>query len=492
MSAAVKLYNHPDYEKERILYEKWRDFYEGDHATLTGNPRYLIPHYVETLGTPQSDKLLALRRARTRFLEVPEIIVSIWISFFFRQEPTLGADTLKLLNGIEGNIDGQGTSITRFLEQVLVDGLIYGDKIGIVDTFANALDRPYWIRVSPMDLRDWDIEYLDPERIGKANAARREYFQVEKRSRLDVEPEVIHYSDMLYMADGKYAVDRFRIPTTKERKEMRIVSEEQSWIKVETIESDLDEIPIVIQKGESWIKGVVEETQRHFNIRSAKDSVEHEQAYKKLFLIGNNLDDPEQLKAISEHVWPILPEGSTIHEVGEVNVSGYQASMSEALENAFKVGLNQLRQVAGDSAQVQSKEANQAEKDERLALVESTIAELEDFAKKMLGYSFKFMGDDKTEPEISFSKELTDEDSDQFANLYSIFADKIRRFPELEQMVLKKVVGKMFTGDQLDDAIKIVDGKSPNGTIQSEADREADDIADQIVGEVLDADQTRT
>lgn len=457
----MKLYTHPDYTKFQKEWSLYKTFYDGKHSELVNNSEILWPLYIETKGGGPGAELLAERKQRTRYLNIVEIIISLWVSFFFRTKPVLNAAALELLEGAEDNIDGRGTILISFLKSVLEDYLVYGKSIVLVDSLSQGQNlRPFAQKLSPLDLVDWDIETLNQERVGKLNAARRIYYAINSRVRLTEEPTMRLFSDEYFLSDsGVFSKQTYQLEDEKKGKDTP-TAKDLEWITADgVVESELLEIPMIVTNTESWVKDVCEEVLRHFNLRSSKDSIEHQQAYQKVFLLGVDSKDIEVINAISQFHYPILPRDASVVVVPSSSTADIGMSVSNALENAFKMGLNQLRQVASDSGSVQSANTIDAEKDDRLALVESTLGEMEHIGNQILYYFGQFKGQEALADEavIEFNKEVTKDDIDSFIVVYNSFKDVLLKYPDLQPLLAKKVVGKLLSGEDQKTALELIE-----------------------------------
>jgi hypothetical protein len=465
---STKLYVHPDYEaraKEWALYKK---LYDGKHSELVDDPDILWRHYAETKDNDVAKAILAERKRRTRYLNVVEIIISIWTSFFFRETPVLSEAAANMLGDAQKNINGQGMTFNTMMKQALESRLIYGKAIARIDSLDKGSKlRPFVSLINPLDLVDWDFETQDQERVGQLNIARIVYNQMQKRTSVEEKPVKEMLSDGLFLSEaGIYSKRTYQQAKDKNGKVLTSATDnEAQWEAIgDIVESELREIPLVIIDDISWVKDVVQETLRHLNLRSSKDTIEHQQAFQKIFFEGIDPKDTAAINAISEHVYPILPKDARVHSIEPVSTSDISQSISQALDNAFKVGLNQLRQVAGDSKAIASGDTIQAEKDDRIALVESTLEELEGFGNEVLRHCASVRGEDNEavlkDINISFSKEITQGDIEDFIKIWGATRDILIAYPNIKVSVAKKAVSKLFSGQDQADAIAEIE-KTP-------------------------------
>jgi hypothetical protein len=451
----MKLFTHPQYDFLSPDWELYRALFEGKHQKLVDDSNILWPLYIETKGGSVGPDLLRERKRRTRYLNIVEIIVSLWTSFFFREKPILTVEATELLGDAQFDIDGQGTSFITFLKMVLENYLIYGKPIVLMDSLSEGENlRPFASLINPIDLVDWDLETENQERIGLFNAARRVYQVTVGRERLTQEPKTLLLSDEYFLNNlGRFSKQTY-------------ISKPDSgdWeIYGAAIESELNEIPLIVANTDSWIKDVCQEALRHFNLRSSKDTIEHQQAYRQVFIKGVDSKDLSAISALSEFHYPILPKDADVVVVQPAPTESIKASISDALDCAFKVGLNQLRQVASTSGSVQSSETIQAEKDDRLALVESTLEEIEGIGNRMLDFYGRFTGQEflAENAKVIFNKEVTNEDLTMFVQVYNGFQGILSRYPDIQPLIAKKVLSKLLSGEDQEEALRIIEEKAP-------------------------------
>ena len=445
---SVQLFENQDYTENKAYWIKWRDLYNGDHKVLTESFEYLWPHYIEEFGKDGA-RLLRARRRRTRYLEIPEIVISLWTSYFFRQAPTISVETDDLLGEFKENIDGKKTPLDAFAIKATESFLQSGKVFILVDAPSEGSEKiPYMQLVHALDVPDWELETDDPLRRGKFNLFRREYLQTQKRENLTQQPKTLKISDEYFRENGKVVINRYSMPTSSEKTNFHTKSE---WQFKERIEIGLPEIPVAMIEDQSWIKGVCEETLRYFNLRSARDNIQHQQGYNLIFIIGGDGSDSGQIQGISEHTWPLLAAGSSVVTVPPVSTASYDASIDEALSSAFRVGLNQLRQVASDSKAVQSADSISEEKDERLALVEATTSMIQSLMNQALLFYAEFRGEQNFVPSFDLSQEFDEANFELFSKVFLTFRDQFKANPILERKAFEKAISKVFSESELEE-----------------------------------------
>ena len=459
-------------------WQRYCDMYHGEHDTMV-NDVYLVPHAQEQIkdAEGQSARMRAGRQLRTQYMKVPEIIVSLWTSFFFRNPYVLSPEVVELFKLTDGtsaedNIDGYGKSLSRFLQNFTEVYLTYGKATILVDSFGIEVKtkgqealigvRPYMEIVKPLAIPDWDIETKDPARVGKFNFLRHEYDIVKPRLRSTDRVERVRVSNELCLENGVYTIVRYELPLDNNgipQTDPKDKSREATWTQTDEIVTGLiGELPIAMLDDVTWIDGVCAETFRFHNLRSSKDSVEYAQGFQKIFISGDGLTSVDAIKAISEHVISLLPAGATVQGLEPVNTDGLDRSITQALENAFKVGLNQLRQVAADSRETQAADSMQMEKDNTYALVESTLKDLENTFNQAIGHFARFKGVKDFKGTIELNKEIKQEDINQFISTYSAFRDRLVKYTKLSKAIDKKVVATLNLSDEeVAEAVKEID-----------------------------------
>lgn len=471
----IQFYQHPEYQRLAPHWTRYRDFYEGDHDTLASNTNYLIPHYIELKKDESSSALRRAREQRTRFLAVPEIIVSLWTSIFFSEAIELSEQDKKILGEGVDNVDGKKTSFNDYLkDNVLVDLLVYGKPITLVDAHKAEFKslgeqniagfRPFVEQINPLSLVDWELETESTARYGRYNFARYEYLYLPKRASASEEPKQEQRSTVLSLKDKKYTIQIYK-RTAKEDKKLTALALNDSnshWEPVGETISTLDEIPLITIHDESWIKDVVEEMLRHFNIRSAKDNTLATQGYQRLWVKG--ITNDEQMKAFSANIVWRLPAEGEMGAIEPVSTESFERAEAEAINNAFKVGLNMLRQLPSDSRLTQAEGTQAEEKKNTYSLVESTLTQLENYGREIINQWAKFSGNKNHKSDLTLNKEIDDEDINQFVTLYQAFRDDFMRAPEAHKEIVKKAFSKMNLDDDILEKANLAIDNAPTTT----------------------------
>lgn len=452
---SVVLSYHPKYLDFRDDWILWRDLYEGKHKTLT-KPQYLWPHVQESKGTSDSNELRDHRANRTRYLNLIEIIISLWQGLFFKTPPTIEGMDEKVVEDVDGN----GTSFYSFLKnEVLRDYFLYGKAIAIVDASpftatSRAQEeelglRPYIETIPALSMVDWDIETVDPKRIGKYNFARYKYTVVEPRKNETQAPTVQEYSRALRSDGTAYIIVPYLLH--EEQKNTKSIKQdpyvEATYMeKGSPIQTNLKEIPISVMEDDSWVKDLAQEALRYYNLRSNHDNILYHQGWQKLFGIG--VETAEHKAALSENLIAFIPKDGDIKTVEPVDTTAITKAMDESMAAAFKVGLNQLRMLPSDSRVGQSEDAQAEEKQNRYELVESTLAELEDFARDVLNNCQLFINGKEFSGKVELCKSLGEQSIENFVLIYNSFARHFQENEVLNKITLKEALKKMKLPEQ--------------------------------------------
>lgn len=457
---SVTLFEHPDYSELAKHWIVYRDLYEGKHDVLIA-PAYLWYHQQELIPDPDgySAQIRRVRAERTRYLNIPEIIVSLWTSYFFKEEPMLDDATTELLaeDDAEDNIDGKGTSLFGFIKDgILKNYLIYGKPVVLVDAFPAQVRsegerrslglRPYMELLNPLAVKDWSFEENDPLRLGALNMLRHEYEIVMPRTE-STKPEVRKYSDTLSVQGGRYVV--FRDTISGDNSSPYSKAEGSVWEREEQFQTGLSEIPVSMIEAESWIKDVCEETLRVYNLRSSKDNIEYYQAYQKIFVTG--VTTQEQQKALSENIVALLPAGATWGSIEPVDTTTLERSIQQGIDNAFKVGLNLGRQLPADSRAAQGEGSQAEEKKNSYMLVESALDDIETLVNDCMENYAAFKGRPNWEGHIELSRDVGEKDFNEFIQLWQAFSDALRGSEIVKKAALQKVIERLELPIESDD-----------------------------------------
>ncbi len=475
------LYKHPDYVES---YERWKiakDLADGKRDVIT-SPDYLWYHSIEqkdknynislSLSDLQSNTmpkakansgsalLRAGREQRTRYPGLQEVFVSLWQSLFFRSPARADEKLKNLLDPHNGwrNIDGKKTSVNAFLRnKVLPDILKYGKAIILADSFPiqarNLAEqkelglRPFLSLINPLNNTDWSYKTDSPKDIGSFNFFRHEFLGVLPRISDSEEPKLRKFSHTLKLEGVIYTVTERYVDlddkgiVVKEHWDPKLNTE--VWQQGQKIPTTLNRIPVSVIQSESWLDDVNQEILRHYNIRSNRDNINYNNGYDIRYAKLENASDADAIQALSEYTVVILSEKGDFGKLPASDPTALEKAEKESIEYMFKIGLNKLRQIAGESKETQSAEAIDKDNEFTHALVESELEDMEDSINESFKNYALFMGVDDFDGKIELDKRVSSEDFSKFITTWMAFKDSLLKVDGVEKAGLKKVIKKL-------------------------------------------------
>lgn len=498
----TELYENPDYTREKEDLVRYRDMYEGDHSVLT-SPEYLWYIPVERKNPANAAAKNAIlqirsdREKRSRYLNLVGIIVSLWSSLIFRKQYTLDDEAAKNLEGIEEDIDGKGTSLWDFLKDEAASSLfVFGKVYALTDSFSEGAGskteekqkglRPFVELLNPLDVKDWQFESKG-QRAGKYKFLRHEYKLLGDREGAEEEPKEVKRSDVLLHNGTGYEIKRYE--EKEENRPQNLTKEVKqggNWELKETIPTGLEEIPVSTIISSTWVHDVCEETLRHFNLRSVKDSIEFTQGFTRIFVKGVDPANTAQLDAFSNYTVTIIPSDGDVIAVSPTSTTDIKASVEEAVDNAFKVGLNKLRTLPASSKENESADSQSQDKENIYAIAESTVSQIEKFANDILTHIAAVWGDGRAPGKITMSREFTKESFSEWLAIYAAIRDELRSYPEINKEALKRAITKLNLGDDL---MKKLDSIIQKGPTQTNVENERGSILGRFLNGRRDENQ---
>jgi hypothetical protein len=455
----TELFDHPQYIERAPFYRNFRDLYEGIHAVLR-QPEYLWPHELETGDTDAAIRLRGIREMRTRYDNEVEPVISRYTSIFFKDDPVIGEETLKLFGDDFRNVNGSGKTFITFLkEDVLLNLLLYGRPIVITDSYdlglRNLADqkqqnaRPYFECLSPLDVKDWDLD-----KDGRFNFLRCEYTMVEPRTDARSAPKLSlfckefvktganSYDAIIYKGKKRDPQRTEQVRADEEKR--KAMQEQQSflsacdWQQINSVTIEAPYLPIRSMEGhESWIKDTAQLALKLYNKQSARDSIHYYQGHQRVFIKGVQSD--EQRKALAEYTIGFLPADGDAFTLEPASTDSLDADIRQIKEDIRRAAFNQSRGVSTDSKQVEGQGTQQEAKEGLVSLIKSELEALENLAKDIVrDYAYFKTGNKDFEPEIVFNKDIQTEDIDKQISIYTALRGDITRCPTWYQETLKK------------------------------------------------------
>ena len=454
----MKLFKHFEYNENVADWRILNDLYRGKHDILV-SPAYLIPHAMESvLNNIPSQKIWASRQNRTRYLNIFKLMVSLWTSIFFKKDPRLDEETRALFDSLncEADIDGKGSSFIAFIKnKIAKDYFIFGKPIVLTDSalYPSGLDsygkekeiglRPFLKSISPLDFVDWDIESLDPKRVGKYNFLRHEYQKQLPRLNEREEPSLVLCSDAYRKEQTTTAVIRYQVALDSNGVPKKDENGDVDWQIVGEYSINYPEIPVAHIVVEPWLYDTKEECLRFHNLRSSYDNILHYGGFDKTFIVGIDKNSAKDYAAMTEYNAVFLPEGASAMKLDATDPMGHERAVADSLSLAFKLGLNQLRQLPGDSKETQSADAMAEDKDFVISKITASISDLENLTNEALKHFAAFSGAKNFTGEVTFEKDIKSDDVNRFIQVWMAFRDLFGRIDGAEKAVAKKAVAKL-------------------------------------------------
>lgn len=189
--------------------------------------------------------------------------------------------------------------------------------------------------------------------------------------------------------------------------------------------------------------------------------------------------------AMNEYTKIFLPENGDAFKIDANDVAAYERAEAQALDAVFKVGLNQLHSLPGDSKIIAAADSQNAQKDNTYATIEASIEQLETFANDILVRFEEFKTGGKRPPgKIDFCDNVSDQSIADFMTVWAGFRDMFRGIEEIEKPAAKIAVEKLgFNEKELKLAQEAIDRASFGQANQQQiAGRRADAVATALNG----------
>ena len=468
MTDKIEFFEHPDYTANQSDWHTYQDLYDANHDVLVGD-KYLIKHELECINSTDSNKIRAIRQARTRYTNLLEPIISRYTSIFFKEDPELDAATDALFGDDINDVTGTGKHLFSFLkDDVLKHLLLFGRPIVLTDapptvaiSRADQVERkltPTFEILHPLAVKDWEVETDGPRR-GQFKQIRYEYEVIEPRMSLREQPKVCLYTKVFSFYDGSYKVERYKAKDYNHRAPANV----SEWLPVDSYDyAGRPNMPIRSLFEDSWVKDTCQEILGHFNLKSTRDNIQLFQAHQRIYITG--ISDADQRKAMSEYTIGFLPENSTVQSVEPGDTSSIDRNIDVSLMNVFRVAFNQSRVMSSESKAVEGADTQAEGKEQLISLIVSEIQNLENLANQFIqDYAFYKESKKDFKGKITLAKDIKIEDIDSMISIYSTFRDEINRVPEWRKETLKQIVDVQ----QLPDSDKIKTAIDASSTLST-------------------------
>ena len=458
-----KFSTHPDYDVKRDDWQTYQALHQGRHDTLS-SANYLWRHEFEENLAKGGGKLRQIREQRTRYVNLITPIVNSFVALIFKTDPDL-EEVRKVLDEEEiADFDGNGTNLINFLRnEVAFNYFLYGKPIVQVDTMpmkANSRGeeiaaglRPFADIWSPLDLKDWQIETIDPKRKGKYNAMRFEYTIIEDRGGLMEAPVQRRYSTIIE-SDGTtvtaqhYAGELIsRYAAMDEAEAVWTPSGEAHVIEGQS------EIPVVLDNIESWIKAVSPVALLRHNTQSSLDNGLLYQAHQRLVGIGEFKEGDAVI--MNEAGIMFLPEGSTLETIQPSDPSALERRLNALTARMFQIAFSRVRLIPSDSKETQAADAQQEEDKLLVAQLRAASKDLSDNFTQIIKVFAELKGQ-TFDGRIELDDNITSEDITQQIVTLQAHWDEIVKYPEWRKAINKKLAMQMHL-DEIEDITNEID-----------------------------------
>lgn len=462
-------WDHPEYTEFKDRWKLWRDLYKPTRAILSRDD-ILWRTNLERKVPPSAEEVSRIaviradREIRSRYLNIPRGVVSIWQSIFLKSPLAFNEEASDFLEkwNLKTDVDGKEHTFDTFVrDEILRTYLVFGKVTVLAEAYgiqARSLGeqkalglKPYLACIEPLALKDWEFEEVDPKRIGKYNMLRHEFDSVIVRNGdASVRPLYRRLCNIHRVVDGQYVIERFATEIDQNGMYTSIDKDTKQavWTQInEPIFTGLQEIPAATLSDESWIEDVCEETLRHYNLRSIKDSTEFNQGFQRVFVKGVNTSDPKAVSALSDFIIGALPTDGGVDVVEPIGTADLRASVTEAAESALKIGLDQQRRLSSDSLAAQAAESQAQEQEATFALVKSVAAELSNFCSKALYNLAQFTNLKDFKGSVTFSGDVKPEDMPTWLTVWQTFKADLEQVPDIKKAVLKRIITKLNLPD---------------------------------------------
>lgn len=476
-SSNDKFHHHVEYTQKVDEWIKITDLVQGEHKCLT-DQKYLWLHSMED-PSRQCDKRdkdgaikdRAIRETRTRYVNYARMVKERFVSLVMRGGLNPSDEVIAMFDDEINNVDGQDNDLDEFATQVVDDMVSYGVAYVITDSQTiearNILEekeagaRPYWIRISPLQFKDWQIgadgEYTD---------FRYEYMLLEQRASLEDEPLLISYSTIASMREDGYTLRTFAQRDKETQLHVNhhpdcateIVEENAFWGEENTVTiTELDHLPLATNRlQESVLAPVVDIALKIYNKQSDLDNILHNQCYDRVFVFadlaaaitedGEFISDSAKEVKFATNSMVLGPEGGTVVKLEPTDPKALIESIRDDIEDLFRVAFNKARTRRVDSRAPESDRTQREIKEDLLTRIERV-------REKLLGILNKAVRDyamfkDTTKGKdfqgiIEFAQSVTETDVEQLSAFVRAHADRMDIYEQTSKAIDKKLISHL-------------------------------------------------
>jgi len=504
--SSVELYYHYEFLQKQKEWCQIEDMLDGSHH-LMSHPKYLWLHASENKERcDERDQLQAKhrrasRKQRTQYVNYLKMIRNRLVSLITKGGFNIPESIEKIFEGVRDDVDGNQRGLECFFRMLIEDNISFG--VAYCETNTRTLDirsrqdellqnsRPYFQRISPKDLKDWQ---LSPD--GKFSSFRKEYKLVIPRASLKAEPQLYHFSDVFSVEDiilgeipepgeARDALTTKRVVTVetfisvdedgnrinhhpfvtqnKNRDRTRDqIRNHHHWVLFDshTLEQ-IEELPLSTTRlQESWLADSLAPALKIYNKQSDLDNILHSQCYDRIFIAtnlsnaitadGNPVSDEAKKRRLSHDTAVVLPIESTVHKLDPTNPEALIKSIEHDFVDLLRVAFNQPRQINNDSRQVEGQDTRKEQKEDLYTRIGEKRVELLDMLNNaVLQFArFKDTGVTELEDKISFLEDVSEDDLKEFLTNIRMVDDRISRYPKLDKAIDMKLAQKLDLGDE--------------------------------------------
>ena len=497
MADSRKFHKHSEYRFNEAEWRRMLDMLTGDHQCMT-DPKYLWLHPMEDpkRSCDAADKELAnrdraSRAERTQYINYLSMVRDRFKALVLKGGFNLSDEVINLLGDSEKNVDGNDNSLYQFSEDVVEDILSYGTAYVYTDTRTiysqdekKSLDRPYWTRIHPLDLMDWQVGD-----DGKYEAFRFEYRLLKPRASLEEEPVLAHQTTVGSIIDGKYVVHTYgsvdkNANLINYSPECKSDKTHVDWKLVNTpdLSDNITMLPLAVSRiSEPALKQVVPIALKIYNKQSELDNILHDQCYDKLFVFaelpsdtsgeGEPLSEDAKTVKISTNSLIVIPPGEGAHteKLTPTHPLALMESLNNNLQDLFLIAFKMAKVTRADSDIAEAADTKREAKEDLFTEVESWRKKLLDVLNAAVKHYAMFKGEKDFEGEISYNEELTEEDFADLSKNLIMHKDRFSQFPEWEKSLNKKLAKSHRLPNQKDILAEIESTTLPTLEEQQEA-----------------------
>ena len=444
--AFTKFFKHPSYDERNAQWQVYKDFYEGKKEVMTSQ-EYLIAHEIE--GTGEGARLRLIREQRTEYTNYIKPYIKRFVSLIFKKDPDFAEVKDKVFtdDGEFENVDGCGTPFDDFIKRKIAENYFLYGKIGIyidsdkvqVETEAERQQaglRPYFELIEPQAIKDWEYIKDRTQNINMLKFATHEYTLVASREDATTEPKKVKYLRQYLIDNGKFLVETYKAEKKQDTKT-------EDWVLDDSTTLPLDFIPLLILDNESWVKDTVPKARELLNTESVLSNIHLNQAHQRIFFTGNIQADANGKYAAGEGNVIVLNGEGNITIAQPADTASLERRRDQILNDMIKITFLQTRHLPASSGAGESWETIREAKEDFRAVAINAAKDIESLVNQSLKAYSAFKGIELKEDLVSFDKDITVEDVNEFIQWVAAFNDRITKYPTWNKEIDIEVASRM-------------------------------------------------